>query len=44
MLRIDIQGAAEKTTRFGWGLASGGERVQWSGARRRTAVYEPLSV
>ena len=30
--------------RFGRGIASGGERVQWCGARRRTAVYVPFSV
>jgi len=39
-----IQGAAERTPRFGRGIASGGERVQWWGARRRTAVYVPFSV
>jgi len=26
------------------GIASGGERVQWWGVRRRTAVYVPFSV
>ena len=39
-----VQGAAERTPRFGRGIASGGERVQWSGERRRTAVYVPFSV
>jgi len=39
-----IQGAAERTPRFGRGIASGGERVQWWGARRRTVVYVPFSV
>ena len=39
-----IQGAAERTPQFGRGIASGGERVQWWGARRRTAVYVPFSV
>jgi len=39
-----IQGAAERTSRFGRGIASGGERVQLWGARRRTAVYVPFSV
>ena len=39
-----IQGAAEITPRLGRGIASGGERVQWWGARRRTAVYVPFSV
>ena len=41
---IYIQGAAERTPRFGRGKASGGERVQWWGARRRTAVYVPFSM
>ena len=41
---MKIQGAAERTPRFGRGIASGGERVQWWGARRRTAVYVPFSV
>jgi len=41
---IFTQGAAERTPRFGRGIASGGERVQWWGARRRTAVYVPFSV
>ena len=41
---VIIQGAAERTPRFGRGIASGGERVQWWGARRRTAVYVPFSV
>ena len=39
-----VQGAAERTPRFGTGIASGGERVQWWGVRRRTAVYVPFSV
>ena len=39
-----LQGAAERTPRFGRGIASGGERVQWWGACRRTAVYVPISV
>ena len=39
-----IQGAAERTPRFVRGIASGGEGVQWWGARRRTAVYMPFSV
>ena len=39
-----IQGAAERTPRFGRGIASGGECVQWWGARCRTAVYVPFSV
>ena len=34
-----IQNAAERTPRSGRVIASGGERVQWWGARRRTAVY-----
>ena len=41
---IYIQGAAERTPRFGRGIASGGERLQCWGARRRTAVYVPFSV
>ena len=36
-----IQGAAERTPRFGRGIASGGERVQWWGAR--TVVGSALS-
>jgi len=40
-IKPHIQGAAERTPRFGRGIASGGEHVQWWGARRRTAV-EPL--
>ena len=43
-LNLYIQSAAERTPRFGRGIASGGERVQWWGARRRTAVYVPFSV
>ena len=39
-----IQGAAERTPRFGRGIASDGERVQWWGACRQTAVYVPFSV
>ena len=39
-----VQGAAERTPRFGRGIASGGEGVQRWGARRRTAVYVPFSV
>jgi len=39
-----IQCAAERTPRFGRGIASGGERVQWWGARRWTAVYMPFSM
>ena len=40
----NIQGAAERTVRFGRSIASGGEGVQWWRARRRTAVYVPFSV
>ena len=36
---ILIKGTAERTPRFGRGIASGGESVKWWGARRRTAVY-----
>ena len=43
-LNLIIQGAAERTSRFGRGIALGGEGVQWWGARRRTAVYVPFSV
>ena len=39
-----IQGPAERTPRFGRGIASGGECIQWWGVRRRTAVYVPFSV
>ena len=39
-----IEGAAERTLRFGRGVASGGEHVQWWGGRLRTAVYVPFSV
>jgi len=35
---------AERTPQFGRVIASGGERVQWWGARRRIAVYVPFSV
>jgi len=38
-----VQGAAERTPQFGRDIASDGERVQWWGARRRTAVYVPFS-
>ena len=38
-----IQGPAERTPRFGRGIASGGERVKWWGPRQ-TAVYVPFSV
>ena len=41
---VKLQGAAERTPRFGRGIASGGERIQWWGASRRTAVYVPFSV
>ena len=41
---IKIQGAAERTPQFGRGIASGGERVPWWVARRRTVVYVPFSV
>jgi len=44
LLLLHLQGAAERTPRFGRGIASGGEHVQWWGARRRTAVYMPFSV
>ena len=44
IMALLIQNAAERTPRFGRGIASGGERVQWWGARRRTAVYVPFSV
>jgi len=39
-----IQDAAERTPRFGRVIASGGERVQWWAARRRTAVFVPFSM
>jgi len=39
-----LQGVAERTPRFGRGISSGRERVQWWGARRRTAEYVPFSV
>ena len=39
-----LQAAAERTTQIGSGIASGGERVQRWGARRRTAVYVPFLV
>jgi len=37
-----VRSAAERTPQFGRGIASGGERVQWWGARHRTAVYVPF--
>ena len=37
-------GCGRKNTRFGRVIALGGERIQWWGARRRTAVYVPFSV
>jgi len=40
---MQLQGAAEKTPRFGRSIAWGGESVQWWGARCRTAVYVPFS-
>ena len=39
-----LQGSVQRTPRFGRGIASGGEGVQWWGERRRTAVYVPFSV
>ena len=39
-----LLGAAERTPQFRRSIASGGERVQWWGARRRTAVYVPFSM
>jgi len=39
-----IQGAAERTPRFGRVIASGRERAQWWGARHRITVYVPFSV
>ena len=44
LLGMDVQGAAERTPRFGRVIASDGERVQLWGACRRTAVYMPFSV
>jgi len=41
---MQVQDAAERTTRFGRVIASAGERVQWCGMHRRTAVYVPFSV
>ena len=41
---VYIQFAAERTPRFGRVIASGGDRVPWWGARRRTAVYMPFAV
>jgi len=43
-LVLILHGAAERTPRFGRVIASGGERVQWWEARRRTAVYVPFSM
>ena len=43
-MQLFIQGAAERTPRFGRVIASGGERIQWWGARCRTVVYVPFSV
>jgi len=40
--QYQIQDAAERTPSFEKGIASGGERVQWWGARRRTEVYVPF--
>ena len=39
-----VQCAAERTPRFGWGIASGEEGVHWWRTRRRTAVYVPFSM
>ena len=39
-----IQDVAGRTPRFGRGIASGGEGVQWWGACRWTAMYMPFSV
>ena len=44
MLFFIIQDAAERTTQFGRVIASDLERVQWWGARRRTAVNVPFAV
>ena len=41
---IVIQNAAERTPQLRRGISSGGERLQWWGARRRTAVYVLFSV
>ena len=41
---MEVQGAAERTPRFGRGTASGGQGVQWWGARHRIAVYVPFSM
>ena len=38
------QDAAERTPRFGRGIASGGEGVHGCRARRQTAAYVPFSV
>ena len=39
-----LQDAAERTPRFGRGIASGGKRIKWWGASSRTAVYIPFSM
>jgi len=39
-----MQSAAERTPQFGRGIASGGERIKWYGARHQTAVYVLFSV
>ena len=39
-----VQAAAERTPQFGRGIASVRERVQWWGARHRTAMYMPFSM
>jgi len=39
-----LHDAAERTPQFGRVIASGRERVQWWGARRRTAVKLPFSM
>jgi hypothetical protein len=41
---IEVQSVTEKTPRFGRVIASGWERVQWWGVRRRTALYVQFSV
>ena len=40
----NVQNAAERTPRFERVITSGGESVQWWGARHRTAVYMPFSM
>ena len=42
-VELSTTGAAERTPRFGSGISSVGERVQWCGARLRTSVYVPFS-